>query len=127
MKVIKAEGKAQKANLTAALKELPRMQKVQKQASKDESRALSKHAKAASYEHKLNTRFLAAKAAHEAALADLNAKIEQLEMSRSAAQHETQELSKKRREVEELRQQKAVDDREREVKLQELSELGRKK
>ena len=122
MKVIKSEGKVQKANLAAALKELARLQKVQKQASKDESRALSNHSKAASYEHKLHTRYLSAKATYESALADLNAKVEQLDMSRKHARHETEELSKKTREVEQLRRQKAVDDREREVKLEQLTE-----
>lgn len=124
-KVIKAEGSAQSSNLSAFLKELTKLQKVQRAASKDESSALAASGKAAARAHKLHTKFLAAKAAHEHAEADARAKAEYLEAARSHAQNTTAELSTKTRELEELRRAKAVDDREREAKLIELTQIGK--
>lgn len=121
-KVIKSEGKSQKANLTAFLKELSKIQKAQKQASKDESKAASAHSKATARAHKLHTKFLAAKAAYDNAESDLKARTEYLDFSKKHAQETTADLSMKSRELEELRRAKAVDDREREAKLMQLSQ-----
>ncbi|KAI5122897.1 hypothetical protein M0805_007575 [Coniferiporia weirii] len=125
-KVIKAEGRTQDQNLQAALSELGQLQKVQKQAASDESRALSAHTKSTDNEHRLHTKFISVKAAHERAEADLRASEEQLGASRARAQAQTQALATKTREIEELRRAKGVDDREREAKLREFSQMGKK-
>ena len=65
--------------------------------------------------------YLSAKAKHESAVADLKAHVERLEACKEHARLQTELLQQKTREVEELRQQKAVDERERELKLKELA------
>ena len=123
--MIKAEGKAQNANLSAFLKELAKLQQVQKQASKDESKVLAQHSKATEREHKLHTSYLAAKAQYEQAESDLRARTEALEAARAHAQRTTADLAVKTREAEELRRAKMVDDRERAAKKTELKQIGK--
>ncbi|KAL5525670.1 hypothetical protein ACEPAG_7006 [Sanghuangporus baumii] len=125
MKVIKAEGKAQKNNLSASLKELSKMQSVQKHASKDESKALSASNKATSRAHDKHSKFASAKAAYEQAEADAKTRKEALESARVHAQEMTAGLAEKTREAEELRMAKMVDDREREARLVHLSQIGK--
>ena len=48
-----------------AIKELDKLSSVQRQAAKDESAATSAHSKSVKVEHKLNMKYLAAKAAWE--------------------------------------------------------------
>ena len=111
-KVIKAEGKAQKQNLSAFLKELSKLQAVQKQASKDESKALTANNKATARANEAHTKFQSAKAAYEQAEADAKARREALEAARTRAQETTAELAEKTRQAEELRRAKMVDDRD---------------
>lgn len=124
-KVVKAEGKTQKKQLDAAIKDFTRLQKSQKKAVLDEQKALSQHAKAVKYEHKMQVRMLAAKTKYEHAAADLRAHIERLDLSRAHTQKETEMLATKTRDLEDLRQQKGVDDREREVRLAQLADVGK--
>ncbi|KAL5526465.1 hypothetical protein ACEPAF_8188 [Sanghuangporus sanghuang] len=125
MKVIKAEGKAQKNNLSAFLKELSKMQSVQKQASKNESKALSASNKATARAYEKYSKYVAAKAAYEQAEADAKTREEGLESARVHAQETTAGLAQKTREAEELRMAKMVDDREREARLAHLSQIGK--
>ncbi|KAL5486120.1 hypothetical protein ACEPAI_7164 [Sanghuangporus weigelae] len=125
MKVIKSEGKAQKNNLSAFLKELSKMQSVQKRASKDESKALSASNKATARAYDKHSKYIAAKAAYEQAEADAKTRKEALESARVHAQETTAGLAEKTREAEELRMAKSVDDREREARLVHLSQIGK--
>lgn len=141
-KVIKSEGVVEQKNLESAIKELSKLQKVQKEAAsvrilsphprayyshptQEESKALSAHNSAIATEHKSNTRFVAAKTAHERDVAEVRGSLEALEMSRDHAMHQTELLQEKSKEVEMLRKNKEVDDRVREGRLRELKEVGK--
>jgi len=119
-KILKGEAKSQASLLKSAIKELSRLQSVQKQAAKDESRALASHTKAVKIEQKSSIAFNKAKAAYERAQADLKSSTEALETTREHARTQTEALKVKSLEVEQATRQKAVDDREREVKIAEL-------
>ncbi|KAH8117881.1 hypothetical protein DFH11DRAFT_1503376, partial [Phellopilus nigrolimitatus] len=125
-KVIKGEGAAQKKHLDAQLKELANLQKLQKKASAEESKTHAAQGKASKNVHKLRTKYLQAKADYERSDAELRAKDEQYAASCEYAQQMTEKLGEKTHELEELRRQKGVDDREREAKLVELAEARKK-
>ena len=127
IKVIKAEGKAQEKSIKHTLSELAKLQKLQKQAASDESRALSAHSKAAKVAHSMHAKFLAAKEKHERAAGEEKAKMGQLEANRTYAANRTDELARETRAYEELRNQAAIDKREREVKIAELMALKKRK
>ncbi|KAF8753541.1 DNA binding protein Ncp1 [Rhizoctonia solani] len=116
-KILKNEQKAEDRSMKQAIKELDKLASIQRQASKDESAALSAHNKAVKAEHKLNMKYLAAKAAWEKAAADLKSKTEMLNSTREHARTQTELLQAKTKEVDQLRTQKATDDRERQAKL----------
>ncbi|EMD33995.1 hypothetical protein CERSUDRAFT_117516 [Gelatoporia subvermispora B] len=120
-KVIKEEAKAEKKALEEAMKELSEIQKLQKMAIKDESKAHAAHAKALRQYHKEELDFFAARAKFEKAQAELQAQEDAREAARNHAEEATEMLQEKNREVEWLRAQKAVDDREREAKLAQLA------
>ncbi|CEL55580.1 hypothetical protein RSOLAG1IB_01592 [Rhizoctonia solani AG-1 IB] len=116
-KILKNEQKAEDKSMKRAIKELDKLASIQHQAAKDESAALSAHNKAVKAEHKLNIKYLAAKAAWEKAAADLKSKNEMLNSTREHARTQTELLQVKSKEVDQLRTQKATDDRERQAKL----------
>ncbi|KDN48794.1 hypothetical protein RSAG8_02781, partial [Rhizoctonia solani AG-8 WAC10335] len=116
-KILKNEQKAEDKSMKKAIKELDKLASIQRQASKDESSALSAHNKAVKAEHNLNMKYLAAKAAWEKAAADLKSKTEMLESTKERARTQTELLQAKTKEVDQLRTQKATDDRERQAKL----------
>jgi len=120
-KIIKSEAKAEDKLLKNAMKDLHEVQKIQKRAVNDESSALKAHSKAVKLEHKLNKAYLDAKAKYENAAANLNAKTEKLEAVRQHAQQQTALLHVRSQEVDQLRTQKATDDRERQAKLAVLN------
>ncbi|OCH93055.1 hypothetical protein OBBRIDRAFT_380379 [Obba rivulosa] len=120
-KVIKSEAKAEKKALEEAVKELAEIQKLQRLAIKDEAKIQSAHAKAVRSYHKEELEFFAARAKFEKAQAELQAQEDAREAARNHAQEVTEMLQEKNREVEWLRAQKAVDDREREAKLAQLA------
>ncbi|KAG9073555.1 hypothetical protein FS749_015003 [Ceratobasidium sp. UAMH 11750] len=62
-------------------------------------------------------KYLAAKAAWEKAAADLKSKNEMLDSTKEHARIQTELLQEKSKEVDQLRTQKATDDRERQAKL----------
>ncbi|KAI0719305.1 hypothetical protein C8T65DRAFT_802915 [Cerioporus squamosus] len=120
-KIIKAEGKAEKRALEDALKELADLQKLQKVAVKDESKTYNAYSKTLREFRKAELEFFAARAKYERAQADLQAQEDARDASRSHAREITEMLQEKNREVEWLRAQKAVDDREREAKVRQLT------
>ncbi len=127
MKILNAEGKTQSKMLASASSDLSKQQKLQKSAASEESKALKAHSKAVKVEHKLHSRFLNAKAKYEAAAADVKAKEDMLGGSRQHSQRANEVLNSKLGEVEDMKKHKSVDDREREVKLNELQGTIRQK
>ncbi|CAE6472998.1 unnamed protein product [Rhizoctonia solani] len=116
-KILKNEQKTEDKSMKRAIKELDKLASIQRQAAKHESAALSAHNKAVKAEHKLNMKYLAAKAAWEKAAADLKSKTEMLDSTKEHARTQTELLQTKTKEVDQLRTQKATDDRERQAKL----------
>ncbi|CAE6465412.1 unnamed protein product [Rhizoctonia solani] len=106
-KILKNEQKTEDKSMKQAIKELDKLASIQRQASKDESAALSAHNKAVKAEHKVNIK----------ATADLKSKTEMLESTKEHARAQTELLQAKTKEVDQLRTQKATDDRERQAKL----------
>ncbi|CCM03078.1 uncharacterized protein FIBRA_05198 [Fibroporia radiculosa] len=120
-KVIRSEGQAELLALEEAIRELADIQKMQKGAIREESRAVSAHAKAIRTFHREELDFLAARAKFDRAQTELQAFEDSREAARNHATEITDMLQEKNQEVEWLRQQKAADDREREAKLKELT------
>ncbi|KAG9091515.1 hypothetical protein FRC07_011840, partial [Ceratobasidium sp. 392] len=116
-KILKNEQKAEDRSMKAHIKELDKLSAVQRQAAKDEAAAITAQRKAVKEEHKLNMKYLAAKAAWEKAAADLKSKNEMLDSTKEHARIQTELLQKKTKEMDQLRTQKATDDRERRAKL----------
>ncbi|KAL6302429.1 hypothetical protein BKA93DRAFT_737038 [Sparassis latifolia] len=120
-KVIKSEGKAEQQALEAVIKELANIQKMQKDAIKEESKASDAHSRALKTFHKEEAEFFARRAGYERAQADLQA-LEDAREAASTRSHEiTEMLQEKNREAEHLRTQKLIDDCEREARLKQLS------
>ena len=145
-KVIKNEARVEKKNLDAAIRELSKLQKGQREAAnvrkhhgisphtqltslriQEEAKALTAHNDSIKSEQKANSRFLAAKTLQEQAQAEVRARLEGLELARENAQNQTKLLQEKTKEVEEMRSLKALDDREREARLRELADVGKKR
>ncbi|OSX57808.1 hypothetical protein POSPLADRAFT_1061484 [Postia placenta MAD-698-R-SB12] len=120
-KVIKAEAKAEKAAIEQAIRELADVQRMQRQAIKEESKTVSTHAKALRQFHKDELEYLAARAKYERAQAELQTWEDMRDSARQHAAEVTDRLQEKNQEVEWLRAQKAADDREREAKLKVLT------
>lgn len=121
-KIVKAEAKAQDETLKAAIKELKKLQVVQKTSGKEESDALAKHTKAVKLDQKAAAEFAKAKAVYETAQAELKTATERLENARNRAKQTTQEIKEKNLEVLQATEQKKTDDRERAA---QLTALGR--
>ncbi|KAG9079455.1 hypothetical protein FS749_008520, partial [Ceratobasidium sp. UAMH 11750] len=62
-KILKNEQKAEDRSMKTHIRELDKLSAVQRQAAKDEAAAITAHRKAVKIEHKLNMKYLAAKAA----------------------------------------------------------------
>ncbi|KZT73031.1 hypothetical protein DAEQUDRAFT_762395 [Daedalea quercina L-15889] len=120
-KVLKSEAKSEAKAVDQAIRELADIQKMQKTALKEESRAVSSHAKALRTFHKEELEYLAARARYEKAQAELAAVEDTRDSAREHAQEVTEMMQEKSREVEWLRSQKAADDRERQAKLTQLT------
>ncbi|KZS92572.1 hypothetical protein SISNIDRAFT_466919 [Sistotremastrum niveocremeum HHB9708] len=120
-KILQSEAKESGSALKVAMRELDTIQGVQKKAVRAESKATNSHAKAVKSEHKLNLKFIQAKAKWEQAAAELKAKTEALEAHKQQTAMQTKLLHEKTQEIEELRARKALEDREREAKIQALT------
>lgn len=119
-KIIKAEGKAEDKSLKSALKELSSLQAAQKKAAAAETAATHAQSKAAREEQRATAAYLEAKTRHERAVANLSVCQERLSLSREHAQKTTVMVRQQAEEVDSMRERKATDDREREVKLANL-------
>ncbi|KAI0342804.1 hypothetical protein BDW22DRAFT_1407342 [Trametopsis cervina] len=120
-KVIKLEAKAEKQALEQAMRDLAELQKMQKYAVKEESKTNASFGHALRVFHKEELAFFAARAKYERAQADMQAFEDARDAARDHAREATEMLQEKNREIEWLRAQKHADDRERELKLRELS------
>ncbi|KAK0223287.1 hypothetical protein IW262DRAFT_1268641 [Armillaria fumosa] len=120
-KIIKTEGKVEKQALGVAIRELSELQTVQKAAIKRESQAHTAHARALAAVQKTEAAFHAARTKYETAQAQLQAETETLDSSRNNAREATEHVQEKSQEVDCLRTMFGVDEREREVRLIELT------
>ncbi|KAF7312443.1 DNA binding protein Ncp1 [Mycena indigotica] len=123
-KIIKSEAKVEKKALDIAVRELSELHNLQKAAVKREEKAQSTYNKTLATFQKHEAVFLAARAKFEASQALLNSHTETLEITRNNAKEATANVQEKSQEVDSLRKMFDVDEREREVKLVELTGKG---
>ncbi|KIM27527.1 hypothetical protein M408DRAFT_24459 [Serendipita vermifera MAFF 305830] len=119
-KIIMSEGKAEDKALKAALKELASLQAAQKKASAAETAATHAQSKAAREQQRATAAYLEAKTRHERAVSNLAVCQERLTLTKEHAQKTTAMVRHQAEEVDAMRERKATDDREREVKLANL-------
>lgn len=119
-KIIVSEGKAEDKSLKSALKELSSLQAAQKKAAAAETAATHAQSKANREEQRASSAYLEAKTRHERALANLTVCQERLDLAKEQAQRTTVMVRQQAEEVDAMRERKATDDREREVKLANL-------
>uniref|UniRef100_A0A0W0FMP9 Dna binding protein ncp1 n=1 Tax=Moniliophthora roreri TaxID=221103 RepID=A0A0W0FMP9_MONRR len=120
-KIIKQEGKVEKQALGVAINELAELQKIQKAAVKREAKCHTAHTKAVTAFQKVEAAYLAARTKYETAQALMVAEQETLDIARNAAIEATAKMQEKSQEVDSLRQTYGVDERERAVKISELT------
>ncbi|KAJ7475978.1 hypothetical protein FB451DRAFT_1366601 [Mycena latifolia] len=120
-KIIQTEAKVEKKALSVAIKELSELQKIQKTAVKREAKAQAAYTKTLTKFQKYEAAFLAARAKFEASQSTLTSHTEALEISRNNAKESTASMQEKSQEVDGLRTMFDVDEREREVKMVELT------
>ncbi|KAJ3988920.1 hypothetical protein F5890DRAFT_1488821 [Lentinula detonsa] len=119
-KVIKSESKVEKKSLEIAIQELGELQKIQKTAVKRESKAHTTHTKAVTAFHKAEEAYLAARTKYEIAQAAMQSEADNLEIARNNARGATENMQEKATEVDGLRKVFGVDEREREVMMNDL-------
>ncbi|KAJ7707554.1 hypothetical protein B0H17DRAFT_1192033 [Mycena rosella] len=120
-KIIQTEAKVEKKALNVAVKELGELQKIQKTAVKREAKAQAAYTKTLTKFQKYEAAFLAARAKFEASQSTLTSHTETLEISRNNAKEATASMQDKSQEVDGLRTMFDVDEKEREVKMVELT------
>lgn len=123
-KLIVKEAYAEKQAVKGAMKELEALQKVQKGALEVELKAQKKHTKALQIHDKAYRKFLKQKEVYDRIEADLRSREEQYDAARQHSQAQTELLAEKTQELNDLRSQKAADDRERELRLLALKNPG---
>ncbi|KAF7965389.1 hypothetical protein HWV62_44071 [Athelia sp. TMB] len=116
-KIVRAEGKAEAAAPKTAITELSQLQAQQTLATKREAKAHALHMKTES-------RYMLLKAEYEKNAGDMRAKEEAREAERANAREVSERTAEQAKEVERLRLQTAADEREREVKLNEMGTNG---
>ncbi|KAJ3767622.1 hypothetical protein FB446DRAFT_651841 [Lentinula raphanica] len=119
-KVIKSESKAEKKSLDIAIQELGELQRVQKMAVKREGKAHTAHTKAVTAFQKAEEVYLAARTKYEIAQTAMQSEAEKLEVVRNSAREATEKMQEKATEVDGLRKVFGVDEREREVMMNDL-------
>ncbi|ORX39918.1 hypothetical protein BD324DRAFT_607087 [Kockovaella imperatae] len=116
-RVIKNEGKAEAMAVKGSIKELERLSKLQREAAAAERHSQQRLAKWTTKEHKARLRFLKEKERYERIEGDLRNAENDYEERRDHAAGLTAQVAEKTQELDDLRGQKAADDRERAVKL----------
>ncbi|KAK7050886.1 hypothetical protein VNI00_004998 [Paramarasmius palmivorus] len=116
-KIIKQEGKVEKQALEVAINELAELQKIQNV----KLNVILLIPKAVQAFQKAETAYLAARTKFETAQALMLAEQDTLDIARNAAVEATTKMQEKSQEVDSLRQTFGVDERERAVKISELT------
>ncbi|KAJ8503528.1 hypothetical protein ONZ45_g10785 [Pleurotus djamor] len=120
-KIIKQEGKVEKDALSAQIHELEELQKLQKAAVKREASAHTKHTNLANSFQKVSQQYFALRTKYEAHQAQLLAEEADLEDARRAVKDIAERIKERKEEVEATRVRVGVEDKEREVRLGQLS------
>ncbi|KAI0043828.1 hypothetical protein FA95DRAFT_1562910 [Auriscalpium vulgare] len=120
-KIVKSEAKTEKAALQVVIKELDQIQRIQKQAVKDELVANTKFTNALKEARKAEITYMAALETHQRCQSTLKSHEEALENSRRHARDTTEMLREKMEEVENVQLHKQADDRERAIKIKNLA------
>ncbi|KAF9446611.1 hypothetical protein P691DRAFT_673212 [Macrolepiota fuliginosa MF-IS2] len=120
--IIKEEAKVEKKALDQAISELADLQKLQKQAVKEEAKAHTAYSKVLTAFKKQEAIYLTVRTRYETLQGQVNAEEERLEAIRESAKMATERVAGKNQEVDSLRKMYSIDEREREVKLSELKE-----
>ncbi|KAF4613868.1 hypothetical protein D9613_007613 [Agrocybe pediades] len=123
-KIIKSEAKLEKQSLETCIAELAELQKIQKHTLKSIARLSSTHSSLLSKFKKTEAAYLSAKLKYEREMAELQAEESALEAMRERGREATEKVQDKAAECDALRRVLAVDEREREVRLGELSGKG---
>ncbi|EJD42209.1 hypothetical protein AURDEDRAFT_152989, partial [Auricularia subglabra TFB-10046 SS5] len=111
-KVLEKEGKTSEREVASAIKELGALEKEHKKGAKGEASAQKASMKAASKAHKLEVAYLKAKSKYDQAQADVEAKAALLQTAKTHTASIHERLQAKTKEVEEMRQRKAIGDRQ---------------
>ncbi|KZV90547.1 hypothetical protein EXIGLDRAFT_117851 [Exidia glandulosa HHB12029] len=119
-KILQKEGKTSDMELKSAIKDFDKLEKQHKTSAKNEAKAQKAATKAAEKAHKLEVAYLKAKAKFEQAQADATSKDALLVTAKQQTAATHGKLQGSTTALEQLRQQKAVDDRERSAKLEIL-------
>jgi hypothetical protein len=123
-KMLKAEGKEQARGVAAAIADLKRMAKMQKDAIEHERKSQRVLAKWTARENRARMRFLKEKERYEKVEGELRNAENDYEERRDHAAGLTAQIAEKTQELDDMRAQKAADDREREVKLLAIKNPG---
>lgn len=108
--MLKSEAKSEAKAIDQSIRELADLQKMQKNALKEEARSVAAHTKALRAYHKEELEYLAARGRYEKAQAELAVVEDAREAARGHAMEITEMMQEKSQEVEWLRSQKAADD-----------------
>ncbi|KAK8869755.1 hypothetical protein IAR55_000323 [Kwoniella newhampshirensis] len=116
-KVIKAEAKSESKAVAGSIKELERLVRLQRDAANAERKSQLRLAKFTKNEHKARLRFLKEKERYERVEGELRNAENDYEERRDHAAGLTAQVAERTYELDDLRAQKAADDRERAVKI----------
>ncbi|RXK38612.1 hypothetical protein M231_04118 [Tremella mesenterica] len=116
-KVIKAEGQTEHKAVQGSIKELERMVKLQREAAAAERKSQARLSAWTKKEHKARLRFLKEKERYERIEGELRNAENDYEERRDHASGLTAQVAEKTQDLDDLRAQKAADDRERAVKM----------
>lgn len=116
-KIIKKEAKTEAQAVQTSIKELERLCALQKEAATAERKSQLRLTKWTSKEHKARMRFLKEKERYERIEGELRNAENDFEERRDHAAGLTAQVAEKTQDLDDLRAQKAADDREREVKI----------
>lgn len=116
-KIIKKEAKTEAQAVQTSIKELERICALQKEAATAERKSQLRLTKWTTREHKARMRFLKEKERYERIEGELRNAENDFEERRDHAAGLTAQVAEKTQDLDDLRAQKAADDREREVKI----------
>ncbi|KAL1406904.1 hypothetical protein Q8F55_006316 [Vanrija albida] len=119
-KLLKEEGRAEARAVAQSIADVGRLARLQKNAIEEERKSQHNLSKWTSREHRARLRFLKEKEKYERIEAELRNAENDFEERRDHAAGLTAQVAERTQEIDDMRAQKAADDREREVKLKAL-------